>query len=343
VTAPGRDGGGAFRPIVLRNRAGLEAWVIPFGATLVRMLAPDRGGRPGDVTLALEDPADYASAHPYLGSTVGRYANRIGGARFVIDGRTVRLAANDGRHHLHGGRTGLSRVVWQAEPLPDGTGVRLRHRSPDGDDGYPGNLDLEVVYRLGDDDALRYEVRATTDAPTVVSIANHAYWNLEDAGASPVLDHTLLLAASRYAPVDPTGLPTGALLPVRDTPFDFTTSRRLGDRIAALVPSRGGYDHPFALDGGSAPRLAARLAAPRSGRVLEIHTTQPALQLYTANFLGGDLRCRGGVRPERWSAVCLETQAFPNAPNEPAFPSARLDPGQVYAQTSVYAFSVGSR
>jgi aldose 1-epimerase len=291
------------------------------------------------VALSLERPADYRGGHPYLGSTIGRYANRIGGARFVLDGREHRLAANDGENHLHGGLRGFSHVVWEAASEP-GPAVRLRYRSADGEEGYPGRLDAEVVYALSDDDRLRYEVHARTDTPTVVSLANHAYWNLEDAGAGDVLDHELQLGANRYTPVHPNGLPTGAIEPVAGTPFDFTAPHRLGERIEALRATRGGYDHNFALDGGGLAAVAARLVAPRSGRVLEIRTTQPGLQLYTANFLGGDLRCRDGVRPGRFAAVCLETQAFPNAPNEPAFPSARLDPGALYTHTTVYEFSV---
>jgi aldose 1-epimerase len=343
------DAAGASDPVrvyTLRSPRGLEAWVIPFGATLVRLLAPDREGRLGDVVLSLAALADYRSPHAYLGSTVGRYANRIGGARFCLDGRVYALAANDGRHHLHGGRVGLSHLDWSAEPFdgPDGQGVCLRRRSAAGEEGYPGTLEVTATYRLGPDDALTVDYRATTDAPTVVSLSNHAYFNLEDGGAGTVLDHVLWLRASRYTPVDSRGLPTGSVDPVRGTPFDFTTPHRIGERIEALVAARGGYDHNFALDAAGSPdEPAARLRAPHSGRVLEVRTSQPGLQLYTANFLGGDLACRGGFRARRWCAVCLETQAFPDAPNRPQFPSARLDPGQVYHHTTVYSLSVEGR
>lgn len=330
----------ALRPIVLRNRSGLEAELLPFGATLARLRAPDREGRLGDVLLTLAELSDYRRPHPHVGATVGRFANRIGGASFELDGRRYPLAANDGAHHLHGGPFGFDRRPWR-EPecfsVSGGSGVRMRLHSAAGDAGYPGALDVVASFTLRDDDTLCIEYRATTDAPTVVSLANHAYFHLDDAGASPVLDHVLWLAAAHYTPVDDSGLPDGSIAPVGGTPFDFTTPRRLGDRIAELVAARGGYDHSFVLEAGGDPTaVVARLEAPRSARVLEIRTTQPALQLYTGNFLEGDLRCRAGVRPRRWHAVCLETQAFPNAPNEPGFPSARLDPGALYRQETVY-------
>jgi aldose 1-epimerase len=343
---PGRsEDDPALRPILLRSEAGVEAEVLPFGATLARLRAPDRAGRLGDVVLALTAPADYRGSHPHLGSTVGRYANRIGGACFVLDGRRHELPANDGPHHLHGGPRGLGRRPWrelERYALPGGAGVTLGLESPDGDEGHPGAVSITVRYALDRAGALRIDYHAVTDAPTVLSLANHAYFHLDDAGASPVLDHRLWLRASRYAPVDASGLPTGALEPVAGTPFDFTTPRALGERIQALVPLRGGYDHPYALDApGELAAPAARLVAPRSGRVLTVHTTQPSLQLYTGNFLDGALPCRDGVRPGRWSAVCLETQAFPNAPNEPRFPSARVEPDHPYHHTTVYQVASG--
>ena len=330
----------ALRPIVLRNRSGLEAEVLPFGATLARLRAPDRDGRLGDVLLTLADLAEYRGPHPHVGASIGRYANRIAGACFELDGRAHPLDTDEGPHHLHGGPTGFGRCCWQESErfsAADADGVQFRLHSPAGDAGYPGALEVLATYTLGDDDTLSIEYRAHADAATVVSLTNHAYFHLDDAGASPVLDHALWLAATHYTPVDRSGIPSGEIRPVRGTPFDFTTSRPLGERIAELVPERGGYDHNFALEtGGDATAPAARLEAPRSGRCLEIRTTQPALQLYTGNTLDGSLRCRDGVRPGRWHAVCLETQAFPNAPNEPRFPSARLDPGEIYRHITVY-------
>jgi len=293
----------AFQPIWLRRAGGLEAAVIPYGATLVRLRAPDRSGRLGDVVLGHADPKDYRGAPSHLGSTVGRYANRIGGARFALDGHEHRLEANDGSNHIHGGSTGLSRVVWQADA--GASEVRLRYSSPDGEEGYPGNL--------------------------------------EDGGASPILEHELEIAASRYTPVDAHGLPTGACDPVAGSALDFRTPHRIGDRIEALVAARGGYDHNYALDRADRGAVAARVRAPSSGRVLEVRTSLPGLQLYTANSLDGRFVCAGGVRPGRWSALCLEAQQFPDAPNQPGFPSARLDPGAVYDHSTVYALSVESR
>lgn len=331
----------ALRPIRLCNANGLEALVLPFGATLARLRAPDRDGRLGDVVLSLADLADYRGDHPHVGTTVGRYANRIGGAAFVLDGHRHVLSANDGPHHLHGGPRGLGRRPWRVLEefaVAGGAGVTLAIESPAGDDGHPGRVSITARYALGDDDALRIDYHATTDAPTVLSLAHHAYFHLDDAGASPVLDQRLWLRATRYVPVDASGLPTGTLEPVAGTAFDFTRPRALGERIATLVPLRGGYDHPFALDEpGDLATPAARLVAPRSGRVLTVHTTQPCLQLYTGNFLGGGLGCRDGIRPARWHAVCLETQAFPDAPNQPRFPSARIEPGRAYHQETVYA------
>jgi len=329
-----------FQEIWLRDGKGLEAAVIRHGATLARLRAPDRGGRVGEVLLGLRDPAAYATAHGHLGATVGRYANRIRGARFPLDGKTYRLEANDGPNHIHGGRIGLSHVAWEAEQFGGGNGVRLAVRSPDGAAGYPGNLDVEVTYSLPGDGALHIDYRATSDAPTVLSLTSHGYFNLADSGAGSVLDHELEIAGSRYTPVDPHGLPIGALEPVAGTPLDFARPHRLGERIEALVAARGGYDHNYALDRpGELGALAARVRAPASGRALELRTTLPALQLYTANHLDGSLDCVGGVRPGRWSAICLEAQNFPDAPNQPAFPSARLDPGAVYRHSIVYRFS----
>ena len=325
----------AFQAIWIRAD-GLEAAVIPYGATLVRLRAPDRDGRSGDVVLGHAELSAYRGAPSHLGSTVGRYANRIAGARFALDGREYRLEANDGPNHIHGGSTGLSRVVWDAEA--DAAQVRLRYHSPDGEEGYPGNLDVRVTYALRAS-ALRIEYRATSDAPTVVSLTNHAYWNLADGGARPVLDHELEIAASRYTPVDARGIPTGAIEPVAGTPLDFRGPRRVGERIAALLPARGGYDHNYALDRPGLDAVAARVRARASGRALEVRTTLPGLQLYTANSLDGRFACAGGVRPGRWSALCLETQQFPDAPNQPRFPSARLDPGAAYQHTTVYTLS----
>jgi aldose 1-epimerase len=326
------------RSLRVEGEGGVVAELSPFGATLVRLLVPDRAGRPGDVVLGFDDPAAYRGPHPFLGCIVGRYANRIGRARFRLDGREMRLTPNEGLHHLHGGPRGLHRVAWSAEPVerPGARGVRFRHRSPAGDEGYPGELEVEAAYWLCGGGELRIEMRARTDAPTVVSLASHAYFNLRDGGAGDVLDHELEIAADGVLAVDGERIPTGEVLPVRGGALDFTAPRAIGARIAETA---GGYDHCFVLRGPAGRlRTAARLRDPLSGRGLELATTEPALQLYTANGLG-PLSGRGGAVYRRHHGVCLEAQRLPDAPNHPEFPSARLDPGSVYEQITVLRFS----
>jgi aldose 1-epimerase len=320
----------APRTFALRSSAGLEATLLDHGATLMRLRVPDAAGRLGDVVLGFDDPRAYLGPHPNLGCIVGRYANRIAGAHFEIEGRRIALSANEGPNTLHGGARGFDMVRWQAEAIGDAA-VELRHRSPDGDQGFPGNLDARVIYRL-DDATLRLECRATSDAPTFVSLASHAYWNLDDGGATPILDHQLTIAASHITPVDAALIPLGTLEAVEGTPFDFRTPRPIGERM----PQPGGYDHNFALDGA---RPALRLEAARSSRVLTLATTLPGLQLYTGSCFDGAQRFRDGVATPRFGAVALEAQHFPNAPNEPRFPSALLRPGSVYEHTTVYGFT----
>jgi aldose 1-epimerase len=327
----------ALRRFALRSTAGLEATILCHGATLMRLRVPDARGRLGDVVLGFDDPRAYLGPHPHLGGIVGRYANRIAAARFALGGRVFPLTANDGPHTLHGGNRGFDKVTWDGEPLGDAA-VELRNRSADGDEGFPGNLDARVTYRL-EGAALRIECSATTDAPTVVSLASHAYWNLEDGGASAILDHTLWIAASRYTPIDASGIPTGRIEPVAGTPFDFTTPQPIGARIETLIAERGGYDHNFALDrAGDLTHPAARLVAARSGCAMTLHTTLPGLQLYSGSCFDGVQRFRDGIATPRFGALALEAQHFPNAPNEAGFPSPQLLPGDVYAHTTVYAF-----
>jgi len=328
---------GALRHFALRSTAGLEATILCHGATLMRLRVPDAQGRLGDVVLGFDDPRAYLGPHPYLGGIVGRFANRIAGARFTLDGRVFPLTANDGPHTLHGGSRGFDKVTWDGESLGDAAAT-LRTRSADGDEGFPGNLDARVTYRL-EGTTLRIECSATTDAPTVVSLASHAYWNLDDGGASTILDHMLWIDASRYTPIDASGIPTGRTLPVAGTPFDFTTPLKVGARIEPLIAERGGYDHNFALDhAGDATQPAARLVAARSGRVMTLYTTLPGLQLYSGSCFDGVQRFRDGIATPRFGALALEAQHFPNAPNEAGFPSSQLLPGAVYAHTTVYAF-----
>ena len=329
----------ALRSFALRGTTGLEATILCHGATLMRLRVPDAHGRLGDVVLGFDDPRAYLGPHPYLGGIVGRFANRIAGARFTLDGRVFPLTANEGPHTLHGGSRGFDKVAWDGESRGDAAAT-LRTRSADGDEGFPGNLDACVTYRLAGS-TLRIECRATTDAPTVVSLASHAYWNLEDGGASTILDHTLWVDASRYTPIDASGIPTGRIEAVAGTPFDFTSPQQVGTRIESLFAERGGYDHNFALDhAGDFMQPAARLVAQRSGRAMTLHTTLPGLQFYSGSCFDGVQRFRDGIATPRFGALALEAQHFPNAPNEPEFPSSQLLPGDVYAHTTVYAFDL---
>ncbi len=322
----------------------LRARIASFGATLVSLEVPDRRGERVDVVLGFDTPVEYeSSANPYFGGLVGRCANRIAGARFTLDGREYVLAANEGRNHLHGGRRGFDRRVWAAEPGP-GAELALRYRSPDGEEGYPGTLEVCATYTLAAPHAatpagsqiLGLRTHAHTDAPTPCNLVSHATFNL--AGAGTILDHELQVFASRYVVVDEALLPTGALASVAGTPFDFRTPRRIGARLDALLggPARG-YDVCLVLDEpGLAP--AARLVDPRSGRTLELSTDQPGLQLYSANRLG-DLRGKNGVLYPRFGGVCLEAQALPDALHHVGFPSLVLRPGEPYARTTLWRFS----
>ena len=328
-------------PFVLRNAHGLTVHLVEHGARIVAVEVPGDSGKPVDVVLGFDDPAAYeANADLYFGCTIGRVANRVAGARFTLAGREYVLAANDGRHHLHGGPgRAFDRVRWRGERMasPRGEAAVFHYLSPHLEEGYPGNLHVSVSYTLTDEDALWIEYRATTDEATPVSLTNHAYWNLQGAGAGTVLDHELTLFADLYAPTDDELIPTGEILPVDGTPLDFRRPALIGERIAALEGSGAhGYDHNFLVRGETgALRPAARLRDPASGRTLEVETTEPGLQLYTGNFLQ-EVRGKGGRLYLRRGGVCMETQHFPDALHHPNFPSIVLEPGQEYRQTSVY-------
>ena len=338
VDPEGRDAS-AF---VLRSPAGIEVWLLEWGATLARVLAPDREGRPGDVVLGFDDLHDFRAPHPYFGAVVGRHANRIRGSRFPLDGRVVRLEANDGEHHLHGGPQGFDRRTWQAAVLDEGDAPAIEFglRSEAGDQGYPGALEARVTYRLGGN-MLQLEYLAASDAPTPVNLTQHAYFDL--SGSGDIRAQHLRVPASRYLPVDATLLPTGELRDVAGTPFDFRDGPAIGERLAALAAdeSAAGFDHCFVLDGApGCVRLAAEVLDPASGRLLRLYTDQPGLQVYTGNFLDGSLRGRGGVHYARHAGLCLEAQRFPDGPNQPRFPDPILRPGQVYRQSTVMEFGL---
>jgi aldose 1-epimerase len=328
----------------LRSPRGLEARVITYGAIVQSLQVPDGKGGKVDVVLGFDTLEEYVKDNPYFGCVVGRYANRIAKGRFTLDGKEYRLATNNGPNHLHGGRRGFDKAVWKAAPKEgrDGPALELTYVSKDGEEGYPGTLSVTVTYTVTKDDALRIDYRATTDKPTIVNLSNHSYFNLKGAGSGDILGHEIEIAARRFTPVDETLIPTGELRPVEGTPFDFRKPHPIGERIAAAdgqISYGGGYDHNFVLDaGGGKLALAARLKDPASGRAMEVLTDQPGMQFYSGNFMTDKLVGKGGKRYGYRHALCLETQRFPDAPNQPSFPSPRLDPGPEYRQTTVYRF-----
>ncbi len=341
----GAAGGETVELYTLRGASGIEARVMTYGGTLISLRAPDRTGRQGDIVLGFDTLEPYLGNQPYLGSLIGRYANRIAFGRFSLAGTVYQLACNDGPHHLHGGRVGFDKVIWQAQERPDARepALELRYVSRDGEEGYPGNLAVTVTYTLTGDGALRLDYQATTDRETVVNLTNHAYVNL--AGGGDILGHEVQLFAGRFLPIDATLIPTGEFRPVGGTVMDFTTPTAIGARMFAddeqIRCGHGGYDHTWVIDGPAHTlRLAARVYDPVSGRVLEVLTTQPGMHLYTGNFLDGTLTGRGGHLYARHAALCLETQHFPDSPNQPAFPSTVVCPGTIYRETTLFRLSV---
>ena len=320
----------------MRNARGTSAAVLTLGANLQSVCTRGRDGL-DEITLAWDDVAGYlAAGGPYFGAIAGRVANRIAGGEFTLDGTRYRLARNHGGVHLHGGEVGFDRRIWDAA-IHEGSGedrVALGYVSPDGEEGYPGTLTASVRYMLTDDDELLIDLAATTDAPTIVNLADHTYWNLAGAGSGTVEDHELQLNCSQVLEKDADALPTGAIVPVRGTPFDFTTARRIGERI----DEAGGYDHCLVVDGEPGTlRTFARLHCPATGRVMEVATTQPGVQLYTAEFLTRTAGA-GGRTFDRRGGLCLETQHFPDSVHHPHFPSTVLRPGATYRQRTVHRF-----
>lgn len=325
----------------LTNVNGIEAQIMTYGATLIAVKVPGRDGHVENVTLYLDTFADYLKGHPLFGSVVGRFANRIAGAKFEVDGTVYSLTPNAGKNHIHGGRNGFQSIVWQAAPIPEPgrIAVDLTHASPDGHEGYPGNLEVRVRYELTNDNELILEYTAKTDKPTVLNLTNHAYWNLAGAGSGDVLNAMLTLNADYYLPSDRDKIPTGEILPVKDTPMDFTKPATVGSRIGQVDGEN--YDHCYAVKKETGQDLAflARVYDPASGRVMEVQTTQPGVQLYTASHLSDRYKA-GGKSYGPYYGLCLETQNYPDAPNKPHFPSAILRPGEVYQHTTIFKFSV---
>lgn len=342
--------GAEVEAIVLTNQNGVSATVITYGATLQSLVAPDRAGVKADIALGFKDAAAYDRNASYFGASVGRFANRIGKGRFTLDGKTYQLALNNnGVAALHGGVKGFDKVVWQVVDVKRGpvASVTLRHLSPDGDQGYPGALTATATYALNEKNELTVTYTATTDRPTIVNLTNHALFNLAGEGSSDgAMGNVLTVAADGYTPVDAELIPTGAITPVAGTPFDFRQPQVVGDRVRdandpQMVIGRG-YDHNYVLTGksGGAPRLAARLSDPKSGRALEILSDQPGIQLYTGNFIDGTTIGKSGKIYRQGDGIALEPQHFPDAPNKPGFAPVRLDPGQAYRNTMIFRLTV---
>jgi aldose 1-epimerase len=334
--------------LTLINASGLRVEILPWGATIQSVWAPDRDGRLNNVALGFADLAAYVAGNePFFGCVAGRFANRIAGAAFTLDGVTYRLAANAGPTTLHGGERGFDKRLWQPEAVTEdgAAGVRLSRVSPDGEEGFPGTLAATVTYLLDDENRLRIDYQAETDRPTVVNLTNHSYWNLSGEGSGSADHHLLQVNASRYTPVDARQIPTGELAPVAGTPLDFTTPAPFGERSGANHPQillGLGIDHNFVLDRapGSASLIeAAILRDPRSGRVLTVWTTEPGIQVYGGNYLNGSLVGTSGRAYRQGDGIALETQHFPNSPNEPRFPSTVLRPGETYRSTTLFGFS----
>jgi aldose 1-epimerase len=335
--------GQAISLYTLTNAQGLVLKMINYGAIVVSLETPDRDGKLANINVGFPTLDGYLQRHPYFGATVGRYGNRIAKGKFKLDDKEYELATNNGPNHLHGGKKGFDALVWEAAEVKsdDGVGLKFKLTSPDGDEGYPGKLDMVVTYTLTNNNELRVEYEATTDKPTVINLTNHNYWNLAGVGSGTILDHELTLAADKYLPIDDTSIPTGELADVAGTVFDFTKPHKIGERIDELKKephTTKGYDHCFVLRGQDGKlAMAAKVKDPKSGRVMEIHTTEPGIQLYCGNFLDGS---EGGAGLPQHAAFCLETQHYPDSPNQAKFPTTRLNPGQKYQSATVHKFSV---
>jgi aldose 1-epimerase len=332
--------GQAVELYTLTNPSGLQAKLTTWGACLVAMRVPDRSGALADITLGFDKLEPYLGAHPHFGVTTGRFANRIARGRFTLDGVAHQLGLNNGPNHLHGGLTGFYHRNWKGEALPGQNAVRFTYTSADGEEQYPGTLKVAITYTLTAQNELRLDYEATTDKPTIVNLTNHAYWNLAGEGSGDIFGHELTIHASRYLPVDETSIPTGKLEPVAGGPMDFTKPKAMGQDFAQMIGKPGGYDHCFCIDQAQPGQmtLAAEIYEPKSGRMMKISTTEPGIQLYTANYLDG-VTGKGGKVYHKNGAFCLETEHFPDSPNHPDYPSTVLRPGQVFHSTTVHAFS----
>lgn len=327
----------------LTNANGVELKAISYGGIITSLRVPDRAGKLDDVVLGFDTLDPYLKNDPFFGAIIGRYGNRIAKAQFTLNGKTYKLAANNGPNHLHGGIKGFDKVVWAVEPVGS-NGLAFTRTSPDGEEGYPGNLRTRVTYTLTDKNELVVEYHATTDKATPVNLTQHTYFNLAGHASGDILGHELMLNADRYTPVDDTLIPTGELAPVQGTPFDFRKPTAIGARINNDHPqlkAGQGYDHNWVLNRkGAGLQLAARVREPNSGRTLEVATTEPGIQFYSGNFLDGTLKGKGGVVYKHRTGFCLETQHYPDSPNQPKFPTTTLEPGADYRTRTVFTFGV---
>ncbi len=336
----GKEGDKEVRLFTLTNKNGMEVKITNYGAVITSIVVPDRNGKMENVVLGFDNLKSYQGEHPYFGSLVGRYGNRIALGKFNLNGNTYSLAVNNGVNHLHGGIKGFNRQVFHVDTTystPDSSVISLSYLSADMEEGYPGNLELKVNYVLTNDNEIKIEYEAETDKPTVLNVTNHSYFNLT-AGKENILNHEIVILADSITPTDSTLIPTGVLAPVAGTPFDFTTAHKIGERIDQ-VP--GGYDVNYKLRNKTGQYVqAAEVYEPVSGRVLQAFTTEPGVQFYTGNFLDGSLTGSNGVVYHKHFGLCLEAQHFPDSPNQPLFPSVVLNPGEKYTQLTVYKFSV---
>jgi aldose 1-epimerase len=338
-TMYGMIGADSVFQYTLTNKSGMVVKILNYGGTVTDIITPDKNGKMGDVILGYESLDGYLqTGNPYFGCLVGRYGNRIANAKFTLDGKEYTLAVNNGPNTLHGGLKGFDKVIWNVKLYTDSS-VLLSYLSKDGEEGYPGNLSVDVMYSLGSDNALKIDYAAVTDKATPLNLTNHCYFNLSAGTDSTILDHELMLKADKYTPVNETLIPTGKIDDVKGTPMDFTTAKKIGEDLANV---KGGYDHNWVLSrSGNDLELIGSVYHAGSGRYMEVYTTQPGIQFYTGNFLNGTLKnTRGGAKYVQHAALCLETQHFPDSPNQSNFPNTILKPGETYHQTTVYKFSV---
>ncbi|HEY4787009.1 MAG TPA: aldose epimerase family protein [Bacteroidales bacterium] len=334
----GKVGNETVYLFTLENDKGLKTSITNYGGIMTTLFVPDKSGKNEDIVLGFDNLGDYLKEHPYFGALIGRYGNRIAKGSFKVDNQTYHVAVNNGPNHLHGGLKGFDKVIWKAQEIKEKekVGLKLSYLSKDMEEGYPGNLSVEVVYYINNNNEVGMEYFASTDKKTIINLTQHNYYNL-NACKGDVKDHVLTLYTSKYTPVDDGSIPTGEIANVEGTAFDFRKPKKIGKEI----DQAGGYDHNFVIDNyNGALNLIARAEDPASGRVMEVYTTQPATQFYSSNYLDGSLIGKYGIQYKKHFAFCLETQHFPDSPNEPHFPSTILEPGKKYHEHTVYKFSI---